>query len=175
MQQLSSPRAPEPRLAHALGGLAASRVVASLVLLVLLLSTRLYEETLYTWLDAAWHGINRLFPATTYLDKIAGSSMGSLLEQPHSVAAALLFAASYLALSMGLLVALLPAGEGWRWGLRLYAGVGLVSLVLLLAGHTAGLPILTSLASRLLHGLLSPLPVMVMVPLLRWPGARAAA
>ena len=175
MQQLSRPPAAGPRLAHTLGGLSAARLAVSFLLLVLLLSSRLYEETLYTWLDAAWHWVNRLLPATTYLDKVAGGSVRSLMEQHHSVVAALLFAAGYIALSFGLLVALLPVGEGWRWGLRLYGGVGLASLVLLLAGHAAGLPILTSLASRLLHGLLSPLPVMVLVPLLRWPGTRAAA
>jgi hypothetical protein len=174
MQQLSRPPTPGPRLAHALGGISAARLALSFVLLALLLSTRLYEETVYTWLDAAWHWANRVLPASAYLDKVAGSSVRSLMERPHSVVAALLFAASYIALSLGLLVALLPAGEGWRWGLRLYGGIGLASVALLLAGHAAGLPILTSLASRLLHGLLSPLPVMVLVPLLRWPGTQAA-
>jgi hypothetical protein len=144
-------------------------------LLILLLSTRVYEETIYMWLDAAWHWVNRVIPATAGFDKVAGSGMNSLMERPHSVVAALLFAASYVAISLGLLVALLPAGEGWRWGLRLYGGVGLASIILVLIGHAAGLPLFTSLASRLLHGLLSPLPVMVLVPLLRWPGMRAAS
>jgi hypothetical protein len=174
MQQLSPPPAPGPRLTHALGGLSAARWAVSLVLFVLLLSARLYEEKIYAGLDAAWYWLTQALPATAYLDKVAGSSLRSLMEQPHSAAAALLFAAGYVALSLGLLIALLPAGEGWRWGLRLYGGVGLVSLALLLVGHAAGLPLLTALASRLLHGLLSPLPVMVLVPLLRWPGMRVA-
>jgi len=174
MQQLSSPPAPAPRLAHALGGLSASRLAVSVLLLSLLLSSRLYEETVYTWLDTGWQWVNRVLPVTTNLDTLAGSSMRALMERPHSVVSALLFAAGYVALSLGLLVALLPAGEGWRWGLRLYGGIGLASVVLLLVGHAVGLPLFTALASRLLHGLLSPLPVMVLVPLLRWPGPRAA-
>jgi hypothetical protein len=161
-------------LAHALGGLSATRLAVSFVLLALLLSSRLYEETLYTGLDAAWHWVNRVLPASTYLDKVAGGSVRSLMDRPHSVVAAVLFAASYIALSFALLMALLPAGQGWRWGLRLYGGIGVASVVLVLVGHAAGLPLLTTLASRLLHGLLSPLPVMVLVPLLRWPGMRAA-
>ncbi|MFD1873853.1 XrtX-associated membrane protein [Hymenobacter bucti] len=172
MPPLSPVPASESRLAHALGGLSATRLAISLVLLGLLLSTRLYEETLYAWLDAAWQQLTQLLPAAAYLDQVAGSSVRPLMERPHTVAAVLLFAAGYVALSMGLLCALLPKGEGWRWGLRLYGGIGLLSLVLLLAGRAAGQPLLTVLASRLLHGLLSPLPVMVLVPLLRWPGAR---
>ncbi|MBJ6145705.1 XrtX-associated membrane protein [Hymenobacter sp. BT559] len=174
MQQLSSPPpAPGPRLAHPLGGLSAPRLVVSALLLAMLLSCRFYEETIYTWLDTAWQWVNQVLPATTHLDKVAGSNLGALMERPHKAVSALLFAGSYVALSLGLLVALLPAGEGWRWGLRLYGGIGLVSAALLLAGHAAGLPLLTDLASRLLHGLLSLLPVMVLVPLLRWPGLRA--
>lgn len=174
MQQLSPPPAPGSGLAHALGGLSAARLAVSAVLLALLLSSRLYEEALYTWLDAGWRWVNQMLPATMYLDKVAGSSMRALMEQPHSVVSALLFAAGYVALSLALLVALLPAGEGWRWGLRLYGGIGVASVALLLLGHAGGLPLLTALASRLLHGLLSPLPVMVLVPLLRWPGLRGA-
>lgn len=172
MQQLSKPPATSPQFAHALGGLSAARLAVSFLLLAVLLGARVYEETVYTWLDAIWHWVNRVVPASTYLDKVAGGSVRLLLEQPHSVMSALLFAAAYVALNLSLLVALLPNGEGWRWGLRVYGGIGLVSAVLLLVGHAAGLPILTSLASRLLHGLLSPLPVMVLVPLLRWPGTR---
>ena len=95
------------------------------------------------------------------------------MERPHSLPAALLFAASYVGLSLALLAALVPSGMGWRWGLRLYGGLGLASLLLLLASHLAGLPVLAALASRLLHALLSPLPVMVLVPLLWWSGAQA--
>jgi hypothetical protein len=174
MLPLSPVPASQSRLGHALGGLSVPRLAISLVLLVLLLSVRLYEEPLYAWLDASWERLTQLLPAATYLDKVAGSSVRPLMERPHTVAAVLLFAAGYVALNLSLLSTLLPGGEGWRWGLRVYIGAGLLSLLLVLVSHAAGLPLLTTLASRLLHGLLSPLPVMVLVPLLRWPGARAA-
>lgn len=161
------------RPAHLLGGLSAGRLVAAGVLLLLLLSARWYEETIYTWLDAGWQYVCRVLPAAAALDGAAGSSVRHLMERPHSVPAALLFAAGYVGLCWGLLGALLPPGEGWRWGLRLYGGLGLASILLLLASHATGQPLLATLASRLLHMLLSPLPVMVLVPLLRWPGARA--
>jgi len=155
------------------GGLSAGRLVAGVVLALLLLSSRWYEETVYSWLDAAWRLLGRVLP-TAALDAVAGPSMRGLLERPHSVPAALLFAAGYVGLCWALLGVLLPPGEGWRWGLRLYGGVGLASLLLVVASHALGLPILAALASRLLHMLLSPLPLMVLVPLLRWSGARAA-
>jgi len=174
MPPLSPAPAPQTQSGYALGGLSVGRLASSLVLLILLLSARLFEEPLYAWLDAAWQQLTQWLPAATYLDKVAGSSVRPLMDRPHSVAAVLLFAAGYIMLNLSLLCLLLPKGEGWRWGLRLYGGIGLLSLLLLLVSHAAGLPLLTTLASRLLHGLLSPLPVMVLVPLLRWPGARAA-
>jgi hypothetical protein len=174
MLPLNSVPASQSRLSHTLGGLSVPRLAISLVLLILLLSVRLYEEPLYAWLDASWAWLTQLLPAATYLDKVAGNSMRPLMERPHTVAAVLLFAAGYVALNLSLLSMLLPGGEGWRWGLRVYIGAGLLSLLLVLVSHAASLPLLTTLASRLLHGLLSPLPVMVLVPLLRWPGARAA-
>jgi hypothetical protein len=158
---------------HWLGGLSAGRLLAGAVLLGLLLSARWYEETIYTWLDAGWQQLSRVLPAVARAGT-AGRGVQRLMERPHSVPAALLFAGGYIGLCWGLLAVLLPPGEGWRWGLRLYGGVGLASLLLLLLSHAAGLPLLATLASRLLHMLLSPLPVMVLVPLLRWPGARMA-
>ncbi len=92
----------------------------------------------------------------------------------HSVVVELLYDITYVGLCIGLLCALLPAGRGWRWSLRIYGGFGLASLLLILLGQAAELPLLTNLASQLLHGLLSPLPLMVLVPLLWLQSAQLA-
>jgi peptidoglycan/LPS O-acetylase OafA/YrhL len=164
---------PRAQSAQWLGGLSAGRLVAGVVLALLLLGSRWYEEAVYAWLDAGWRLLSRALP-TAAADAVAGAAMRGLLERSHSVPAALLFAAGYVGLCWALLCVLLPPGQGWRWGLRLYGGVGLASLLLVVASHALGQPVLAELASRLLHMLLSPLPLMVLVPLLRWSGARAA-
>jgi hypothetical protein len=158
--------------ASLLGGLSAGRIALAALLLVLVLSARWYEETVYGWLDAGWHALCRVVPAAAALDGAPAASVRHLMERPHSVPAALVFAGGYVGLCWALLAALLPPGEGWRWGLRLYGALAVGSLVLLLASRATGQPLLATLASRLLHLALSPLPVMVLVPLLRWPGAR---
>jgi len=139
------------------------------VLLALLIGIRLFEDELCAWLEIVWHRLSTTLPAPSWLDAASAAAQRSLQRlsaRPHSVAVELVYDITYVGLCIGLLCALLPAGHGWRWCLRIYGGFGLVSLLLVLAGQLGKLPLLTSLASQLLHGLLSPLPLMVLVPLL---------
>lgn len=173
MQPSPGPAASPP--GGGLLGLSPIRLALAAGLLALLLAARWYEDAVYAGLEALLAGLGRLLPAAAALPGSAAGGVRGLMERPHSVPAALLYAGGYVALSWALLATLLPPGQGWRWGLRLYGGLGLASALLLALGHGLGLPILSTLASRLLHLLLSPLPIMVLVPLLRWPGGRAAA
>jgi hypothetical protein len=152
----------------------ARRVVCG-VLLTLLIGIRLFEDELCAGLEAGWRYLSGALPAPVWLvaaNAAAQRSMQRLTAHPHSVAVELLYDITYVGLCFGLLCALLPAGRGWRWGLRIYGGFGLASLLLIVVGQFGKLPLLTSLASQLLHGLLSPLPLMVLVPLLWLQSAR---
>lgn len=160
-----------------LSGLAPARRALCYALVALLVLIRLFEDELCAWLEVVWQCLSGVVPAPTWLaaaGAAAQRSLQHLTARPHSVVVELLYDVTYVGLCFGLLCALLPAGRGWRWGLRIYGGFGLASLLLILAGQVGGLPLLTNLASQLLHGLLSPLPVMVLVPLLWLQSARPA-
>lgn len=161
--------APPARPPGLLSGLAPARRALCYALVALLVIIRLVEDELCAWLEVGWQRLSGAVPAPPWLaaaGAAAQRSLQHLTARPHSVVVELLYDVTYVGLCVGLLCALLPAGRGWRWSLRIYGGLGLASLLLILAGQAGGLPLLTSLASQLLHGLLSPLPVMVLVPLL---------
>jgi hypothetical protein len=168
---------PPTRPPGLLQGLAPARRALCYVLVALLVLIRLFEDELCAWLELGWQRLSGAVPAPVWLaaaGAAAQRSLQHLTARPHSVVVELLYDVTYVGLCIGLLCALLPAGRGWRWSLRLYGGFGLASLLLILAGQVGGLPLLTNLASQLLHGLLSPLPVMVLVPLLWLQSARPA-
>jgi hypothetical protein len=167
-----------PRAAGLLSELSPARRALCYGLVALLILIRLFEDELCAWLDVGWRRLSRALPAPAWLDAAGAAAQRSLQHltaRPHSVVVELLYDATYVSLCFGLLCALLPAGRGWRWGLRIYGGFGLASLLLILAGQFGGLPLLTSLASQILHGLLSPLPLMILVPLLWLQGPPPAA
>lgn len=171
------PAAAPPQPAGLFSLLSPARRALCGLLLALLISIRLFEDELCAALEAAWRHLSGALPAPAWLaaaNAAAQRSLQRLTAHPHSVAVELLYDITYVGLCFGLLCALLPAGRGWRWGLRIYGGFGLASLLLIVAGQLGGLPLLTSLASQLLHGLLSPLPLMVLVPLLWLQSARPA-
>lgn len=158
-----------------LGELSLARLALSLGLLAALVGVRFYELPLYGGLEASWQRLGQAWPAVAALDRLLApvatlARQGGLYFMPASAggAAVLIYALAYVGLCLALLRALLPTGQGWRWGLGLYAGLGGASLLLLLASQLTGVALLATLASRLWHPLFSPLPVLVLVPLLRW-------
>lgn len=173
--RLPAPLATRP--AGLLSRLSPARRALCYGLVALLILIRLFEDELCAGLEAAWQRLSSVLPAPAWLaaaGAAAERSLQHLSSRPHSVVVELLYDATYVGLCVGLLCALLPAGRGWRWSLWIYGGFGLISLLLILLGQGVGLPLLTNLASQLLHGLLSPLPVMVLVPLLWLQSAQPA-
>lgn len=165
------------------GRLSATRLALSFGLLLVLVGVRFCELTIYGGLVRGWQALGHAWPTVAHLDHAlapvaAMARQGGLYFMPHSAggAAVLLYALGYVGLCLALLRALLPGKDaGWHWGLRLYAGLGGASLLLLLVSQLTGLELLASLASRFWHPLFSPLPVLVLVPLLRWVATQPAA
>lgn len=138
---------------------------------LLLLLAGVYDELAFAVLDRGWLA---LLSALHLAGPAAALQAGIHQQVTHR---ALLPGLSYAALYVGscllLLRLLLPRLAAWRLALRLYGGVGLAYLLLLLVGKVGGdLSWAYRLSRHLLDFLVSPLPVLALVVLLR--GSRPA-
>ncbi|RZK61573.1 MAG: hypothetical protein EOO59_04730 [Hymenobacter sp.] len=156
--------------------ISAARLVTSLVLVVLLFAATLYNEELYIVFGGWWYQLGRalgLAPPPPGQLSSAGS-VSVLLHRARSIPAVVLYGVLYLGLCLGVLFLLVPVGSR-RLVLFFYGGAGLATGLLLLGSRVGGGPALAVLASQLLHFIVSPLPVIVLVPVLRWAAVQPAA
>lgn len=100
-----------------------------------------------------------------------------VMNNPHSVLAVVAYSIGFLAVCVALLLLLLPLPAQRRLVFRFYGVAGLALLLLLGGGRVAHSVALLLLAKQLVHFVVSPLPIIVLVPLLRWylPPAPAQA
>jgi hypothetical protein len=151
----------------------AGRLLLSGLLAGLLLSATGYREELYCWLGASWAGLVTRLGLAPGLPALLrpGGPLVQLAHRARSLPAVGLYGGLYLGLCLGLLFVLLPTRPARRTVLRLYGGAGAALGLLLLGSRLGGDPALAGLAGQLGQLLLSPLPVMGLVPLLRGPTA----
>lgn len=150
----------------------AARLVGSVLLGLLLLAATLHNEALYALFDGWWHR------AAGALGLGLGQPRGAvspLLHQARSIPAVVAYGVLYLGLCLGLLFLLVPAGPSQRLVLLFYGVAGVATGLLVLGSRVGGGPMLAVLASQLLHFIVSPLPVIMLVPLLRWAATQEAA
>lgn len=152
-------------------------MAGSLGLAALLLGATLYTEELYALLEAGWFRCVTGLGLAAHLPAVLRPN-GPLLQftyRARSVPAVGLYGLLYLGLCLGLLLLLLPTRRSRQLALRLYGGMGLAIGLLLLGSRLGGGPALSGLATHLVQFVMSPLPVMVLVPLLRWPVSPVSA
>ncbi|MBC8085351.1 MAG: hypothetical protein H7Z21_19305 [Hymenobacter sp.] len=153
----------DPRPAARLG-----RVAAVAGLVALLFWAGVYDETVFAALNAGWHKLLTTLGLTGQLAAVQRGISGQVTKRslPTMVSYSLL----YTSVCLLLLRLLLPrGGHRMRRALGLYAAVFVVCGLLLLGGKLAGdVPWAYRLGRRLIDFIVSPLPVIVLVPLLRW-------
>ena len=142
------------------------RNLAVLALAAGLLLAGVFDEALFAGLGWAW----QVLLATLHLDQ--STAMLPASTQPSVTRRPLLPGLSYAGLYIGacllLLRLLLPQAQQWRVVLRIYGGVGLACGLLLLLGKVGGnLLWAYRLGRHLLDFLVSPVPVLALVALLR--------
>jgi hypothetical protein len=147
-----------------------ARFMAGLLLAGLLFGTTVYNSELYDLLDAGWQwgcsalGISHYDPNSLQ----QSNGVGQLMHNAHSVPAVLIFGVLYVGLCLALQRVLLPQASQRRLVSWFYGGACGVVLGLLLASKLGGSASLVSLNKQLVHFVVSPLPVIILVPLLRW-------
>jgi hypothetical protein len=137
---------------------------------VLLFVVGMESDAVFALLTRAWQSL------------LAGLGLGpalarwqqgtSSLVTTRSLPAVATYSLAYVGLCLLLLHVLLRDGRRTRWAAQVYLGLLGLYVVLLLAGRLAGnLPWALKLSRRIIDFVVSPLPVMMLLPLL-WPGAR---
>jgi hypothetical protein len=146
------------------------RGVGAVALFALLLVATLSNEYAYSVLGSFWAHVFEVLgigPSVAALPE-AGTSVGAVLNRPRNLPAVLSYGALYVLTCLGLLFLLLPHARQRRLVLGFYGIAGTAFLVLLVLSRLSNMAMLAVLANQLLHFIVSLVPVIVLVPLLRW-------
>jgi len=155
----------QPAKTTTTGSFLGLKVAAVIVLIALLFWVGVYDEPVFTFLTASWH---KLFSAVGVADRLSVVQQGVSGEvTKRSLPAVFTYALLYTSVCLLLLRLLLPAHRR-RLVLTLYGVVFCCCAVLLLAGKLSGVVWPYQLGRRLIDFIVSPLPIIVLVPLLRW-------
>jgi hypothetical protein len=146
--------------------LRALRLAAVALLIVLLFLCGIYDETIFAFLGPAWQKAATALGFSEQLARLQQGISGEVVKRSLPVVAT--YALLYLSLSLLLLRLMLPAHR-LPLVLKLYGSVIAAYILLLLAGRLTGnVPWVYQLGRRLIDFLVSPLPIVILVSLLRW-------
>ena len=131
------------------------------------------SEVVFAALTRGWQA---LFELLGLAGTVAHLQQGtSQLVTMRSLPAVGTYSLLYIGLCLLLLQVLLRDGRRTRWAALVYASVLGIYIVLLVVGRLGGsLPWVYNAGRRIIDFLISPLPVMVLLPIL-WPGSRQTA
>ncbi|WP_188548696.1 XrtX-associated membrane protein [Hymenobacter qilianensis] len=150
------------------------RIGCCLLLVLLLFSASLFAEQLYAVLGTFCQSLFDALGVAAYLPRLfeQGGVIGQTMNRPHSIPAVILYSLLYVTVCLALLFLLLPYPTQRRYVLLFYGIIAVASLLLLVTNKLVGPNFsITILTSHLLHFLVSPVPVIILVPLLRWYSA----
>lgn len=142
----------------------ALRLGGILLLIALLFAATLYNEAFYKVFGEFWGNI---FSSSTSTQSQSDGTLGQLLHRPRNIAAVASYGIVYVCICIALLFLLLPHPYQRKLVLISY-GFTAVAFVLLLIGSKLAGPILAVLNDQLLHFVVSPVPVIILAPLLWW-------
>ncbi|MCC3159927.1 hypothetical protein LJ737_21995 [Hymenobacter sp. 15J16-1T3B] len=148
-----------------------TRLLLAGLLAALLFWVGTYDVTVFTWLTAGWQRILAAIGLSDLVQHIQQGISGQVTTR--SLPAMLTYGLAYTGICL-LILALLVPRRAVRTALGLYLAVFALSALLLLGGKLAGdVAWAYQLGRRLIDFIVSPLPVIALVPLLRWHYAAA--
>ena len=145
------------------------RIAGIGLLIALLFAATMHNETLYAFFGHFWKNIFIQTGISQHLPAIlqANGAIAQVTHRPRDIPAVVSYSLLYLALCLALLFLALPYPQQRRLVLAAYGLICVVSLLLLVVTKL-GVPLLAVLNSQLIHFLVSPMPVMVLAPLIWW-------
>lgn len=162
------PTLEHPRFIH-WQKVSAVRVVCTIVLVVVLFAATLNSEEIYVVFGHFWQTVfaavgNAHHPPTLLQSH---GAIGQLTHRERDIPAVVSYSILYIAGCLLLLYLVLPYPSQRRLVRISYGLAGALTLLLLLAS-ISGNPDLIVLNTRLIHFIVSPMPVIVLAPLLWW-------
>lgn len=149
------------------------RLTLAAALAALLFWVGTYDAIVFEWLTSGWQRILQTFGLHGLAQRIQQGTSGQITTR--SLPAMLTYGLFYTSVCLLILALLIPRRALRTAGL-LYVGVFVISALLLLGGKAAGdVQWAYQLGRRLIDFIVSPLPVVALVPLLRWQHAGQAA
>jgi hypothetical protein len=138
------------------------------LLIATLFSATLSNEALYAAFGNFWRKLSGIAGTSLQASALLHSSAIEQITNTHRDAPAILtYGALYVSICFVLLLLLLTSASQRRVAMLFYVSATLVFIVLFTGGKL-GSTVLLQLSSQLIHFIVSPLPVIVLVPLLRW-------
>lgn len=143
------------------------RALAAAILLVLLFTIGTYSDAVLLAADGFWQHVLAVIGLA---DRAAAVQQGiSGLVTKRSLISVVTYSLLYTGTCLLLLVVVLYTARRIRLVFLLYGGIFVVCAVLVVLGKLAGdVAWAYKLARRLIDFIVSPLPVIILIPLLRW-------
>ena len=128
------------------------------------------SEAVFAALTRAWQGLFGLVGLSGAAARLQQGTSG--LVTTRSLPAMATYGLLYVSGCLVLLHVLLRDARRTRWAAQVYVGLlGLCVLLLLLGRLGGNVPLAYKLGRRIIDFTISPLPVMILLPVL-WPGTR---
>jgi hypothetical protein len=143
-------------------------VAASLVLVLFMVGIE--SDIVFAVLTRAWQAVFDLVGLGSWLARVQQGTSG--LITTRSLPAMGAYALLYVGICLLLLHVLLRDSRRTRWAAQVYLGLLGLYICLMLVGRLGGsIAGAYKLGRRVIDFIVSPLPVIILLPLL-WPGAR---
>ena len=164
MPTLERPPRTSPRLIPL-----AVRVTGIILLVVLLFAATLNNWRLYALFGRFWHEAFLAVGWAHHTPAIlqTNGAIGQLTHNARDIPSVLTYSALYICTCLALLFLILPYASQRKLVVTSYGLTGVLAILLLLVGKL-GSADFTLFSSQLIHFIVSPMPVIVLAPLLWW-------
>lgn len=147
------------------------RLAIAILFIAALFGATMNNETLYVVFGNFWQKFLSQIgsPSPQQASATLGShtAIDQITNTPRNTPAVLIYGFLYVGICLTILMLLLPVTAQRKAVFTFYGVSILVFVGLVVAGYLGG-TVLLQLSSQLIHFIVSPLPVVVLVPLLRW-------
>lgn len=145
------------------------RIGGIVLLITVLFAATMHNEALYVLFGRFWKNVFVQIGIFQHLPSIlqTGGVVGQVTNQPRDIPAVVSYSMLYLGFCLTLLFLIFPSPQQRRLIIIAYALACVASLLLLIITK-AGFALFAELNNQLIHFIVSPIPVIVLAPLIWW-------